>query len=611
MTSPVVSFIDTFSEENIFTGGDVKLKDVLALANKNYSRYFMSFLSTSTIRKILSEFADFDMDLATLLKQGKIPEIPGSLRGTEIREWDNAVEAIKEVEYYWEQVIDDTANKIIKKSKGHIDKSQARSQAEQQVKLDLEEFENVLEGAEEFSNLGKLLGANQGLKTSKVDQLALIQRIEQIFSSRVSKGKLDFRRYLVDPEYAEEIRLTYNTNKKCVNIFDVVDHIAQYNSIFKIFSAVLDTDYSISVKTRIYDIVYKEVKEQTNSSNMSDNYQKRLLGCVDNLVISKFLERSNITIPYLQNTVFVTELGQKITTKEDGFLTFDSPSSIGSFKYYFERVVIPNLKRGFIIKSENEKIVQIVDKSLSANQFVQSLVSSTHGETPLYKCDLDMLTVENSQDSKIRFQQYIKGLQQLSNIWVTDSLSLSDMFVLYNLIVNKNQYGSDRMTTIFDYLVRNSKEFSIINKYLKFVGNLDYSDAATTNPQTEIGNTITSNDIHVMDFLVGAASTVKYEKGQEDPSYIINTNDGPVFKIKKGRDSYESHDVLLPQISGESVDERLDRLWIRQAYFTLGGSFSNVVDELVNSIRNNSDKALDNLKDLLKKGILKIYRVCK
>nr|DAT77691.1 MAG TPA: hypothetical protein [Caudoviricetes sp.] len=33
---------------------------------------------------------------------------------------------------------------------------------------------------------------------------------------------------------------------------------------------------------------------------------------------------------------------------------------------------------------------------------------------------------------------------------VINNVPLSDLFVLYNLLVNKNQYGSDRLTTLFD-----------------------------------------------------------------------------------------------------------------------------------------------------------------
>ena len=37
------------------------------------------------------------------------------------------------------------------------------------IQKDIVEFENILEGADEFSNFGRLLGMNQGIKTSKIE----------------------------------------------------------------------------------------------------------------------------------------------------------------------------------------------------------------------------------------------------------------------------------------------------------------------------------------------------------------------------------------------------------------------------------------------------------
>jgi hypothetical protein len=49
---------------------------------------------------------------------------------------------------------------------------------------DIAEFENVLKGANEFSNFGRLLGMNQGLPTSKIDLNNLLQKIKDIVTSR-------------------------------------------------------------------------------------------------------------------------------------------------------------------------------------------------------------------------------------------------------------------------------------------------------------------------------------------------------------------------------------------------------------------------------------------
>lgn len=109
----------------------------------------------------------------------------------------------------------------------------------------------------------------------------------------------------------------------------------------------------------------------------------------------------------------LNELRQVVEAKEDGLLSFDSLSDVASFKYLFENSIIPNLKRGIVLDYQNGQVVQITDDSLKSNKFIQSLIKGDHRGMPLYKCDLDMLTTENSQNSKIKFQDYIKGLQEL------------------------------------------------------------------------------------------------------------------------------------------------------------------------------------------------------
>jgi hypothetical protein len=46
--------------------------------------------------------------------------------------------------------------------------------------------------------------------------------------------------------------------------------------------------------------------------------------------------------------------------------------------------------------------------------------------------------------------------------------TIADIFQLYNILVNTNQYGSERLTTTFKAC---SKKDSILNKYLSFIGN--------------------------------------------------------------------------------------------------------------------------------------------
>lgn len=599
MTSPAITFIDTITEANIFTGQDTSIQDAIKLARGDFKDYYKQFLSTRTLGLLSKEEKN-------RLGDGNLIENNFSEGSKEYVELENALSAIAETKDLLQSTVDAAVEATLKENPGRKAED-IREEIMKNIPLDIDEFENILEGANEFSNLGKILGLNQGLPTSKALLQKRIQDMQKILSDRikaVNKERpaddqiedipLDVKRYLTDPEYAQNIKDLYESVKKCINIFDIIDHIPQFNSIFKIFSAVLDIDHNISIKTRAYDSVYDQLKLE--GRYMSEQYQTRLLKGIDDAIIAKFVNNSGISIPYSGGTNMLNELRQVVEAKEDGLLSFDSLSDVASFKYLFENSIIPNLKRGIVLDYQNGQVVQITDDSLKANKFIQSLIKGDHRGMPLYKCDLDMLTTENSQNSKIKFQDYIKGLQELQKTKI-NGIALSDLFVLYNLVVNKNQYGSDRMTTLFDQFIQNNGQLSLIRKYLNYVGELDYSGA------------VAELNINILDLMKAAAAIVNSEIGQKDPTIIVNTDSGPELRIKSGRE-YVKWQEIVPQVPGETQDEYLNRIYNHNSYFVLGGSYSDAVDRQVQNLRVITDQTLDTLNNLIRQGALTIYKVC-
>ena len=601
MTSPAITFIDTITEANIFTGQDTSIQDAIKLARGDFKDYYKQFLSTRTLGLLSKEEIN-------RLGDGNLIQNNFSEGSKEYVELENALSAIAETKDLLQSTVDAAVEATLKENPGRKAED-IREEIMKSIPLDIDEFENILEGANEFSNLGKILGLNQGLPTSKALLQKRIQDMQKILSDRikaVNKERpaddqiedipLDVKRYLTDPEYAQNIKDLYESVKKCINIFDIIDHIPQFNSIFKIFSAVLDIDHNISIKTRAYDSVYDQLKLEGRF--MSEQYQTRLLKGIDDAIIAKFVNNSGISIPYSGGTNMLNELRQVVEAKEDGLLSFDSLSDVASFKYLFENSIIPNLKRGIILDYQNGQVVQITDDSLKSNKFIQSLIKGDHRGMPLYKCDLDMLTTENSQNSKIKFQDYIKGLQELQKTKI-NGIALSDLFVLYNLVVNKNQYGSDRMTTLFDQFIQNNGQLSLIREYLNYVGDLDYSGK------------VEELNINILDLMKSAAAIVNSEIGQKDPTIIVNTDSGPELRIKSGRQYVRWDEMqLVPQVPGESPDEYLNRIYNHNSYFVLGGSYSDAVDRQVQNLRVITDRTLDTLNNLIRQGALTIYKVC-
>lgn len=605
MTSPIVSFIDTITEQNIFTGQNLSIQDAIKIARGNYKDYYYSFLSNRTLSKLNN--LDNTSEIKKKLKQGITEGIENTFpKGSkEFIEFENALNAIKEIKYILESVIDTEVEAIYKATKRN--KEEIREEILNSIPQDIDEFENIFEGANEFSNFGRLLGFNQGLPTSKADLQERIQFIQKILSDREEKmgikGELlDVKKLFTDEEYKQQIIDRYDKVKLCINIFEIIDQIPQFHSIFEIFSAVLDIDHNISIKTKKFDVVYKELKEgEYKVGYMSKEWQTRLLKAIDNAIIAKFVNQLDIKIPYKKGSSLLNELRQVIPAAQDGEIEFNSLSDIASFKQLFENSIIPMLKQGKYIdiqkKGNKKEYIVVEDKSLMSNEFIQSLINGDDHDMPLYKCDIDMLTIENSPNSKVKFQKYIKGLQELQKIKI-NGISLSDIFVLYNLITNKNQYGSDRMTTLFDSFIQNTGQLSLIKKYLQFVGDLDYKGSEK------------DLQISIIDLMKEAAAIVNSEIGQKDPTIIVNTEDGPVLMIRQnGR--YVPFGEIVPKVDGETKDDTLARIYNQNSYFTLGGVYSETVNKLVDNLRNITDKTIDAINQLLRQGTIQLQKICK
>ena len=83
-----------------------------------------------------------------------------------------------------------------------------------------------------------------------------------------------------------------------------------------------------------------------------------------------------------------------------------------------------------------------------------------------------MSDIDLNAENNTAYQAILNGLLKLQSIKVTDKLTLADIFILYNLIVNKNMYGQDRMTRLFADVLGNK---TILDEYYSQIGQLDFS----------------------------------------------------------------------------------------------------------------------------------------
>ena len=487
---------------------------------------------------------------------------------------------------------------------------------------DATEFLNILEGANEFSNFGRLLGVNQGIKTTKIDLQKFENTFKCMFNDRYEKadltddqrsqfkafGELDVKKWFKDASYRKEVSDLYNQIKKCINIFEIFEHIEQFDAIRQLYDFTFVAEGDTTIKSKSFNTIISKLI--SDNPYVTKQYQKNLLREIDSAFINKFIQNQNYTIPIPDNVKVLTSEAALINSNSSS-LKLNNRASIASFKYLMESKIVPDLKNGIIYtldKDGNPKTV--TNSKLLSNLFIQSLRTGEDGGVDLLQSDIDMNLIDKSLITQKKYQKYSYALQELGSIQVSEGLTLADLFQLYNLIVNKNRYGSKRLSTLFNKIV-SSDSSAIINKYYQYLGELDYNGAVRFDFESDSNDTSGTLVLNYKDLLIQAASFVKSTKGQQDP-YVYTIENGIMTLFKKEGKIYLPVNEYMPRQSGESDDDYQERLVNEKNYFILGGRLSDMLIQKLEVIRKlqDTDKILSYLRDFTRRGLLDIQKSC-
>ena len=514
---------------------------------------------------------------------------------------------------------------------------------------DVNEFEQVFEGANEFSNFGRMLSINQGLVGKTEDLETVLQRFRNNIEQRekavklvdnngifkldtftnlvgsknvakymlVANGNFDPVKWLQDetiklpkvdekgkiltdeqgnPILEEEYsyrQLTseyYNYIKHTLNIFAAANYIPHFSNMFKLLGSECTVN-AFSTKSRILQSALRKVRNENPNLYIDSDYYSSMLRFASKLIITKFItENENFELPINKGARLFNSNRQLVRQLKSGTLRIDSEESIASFKYYFENVVIPGLQNGNLFKDREKNLL------VRRNEFIQSLTRDMDGDVPIWKTNINMSA--DSAYTTIQLAKYSKALSQLSNIEF-GSHNLADWFALYNLVVNNNRYGSDRLTKAFENFINefDRKGNSLINRYLSYIGEMDHKG----DDVDELFN-FTARDL-----FLAQAKPVSQLEGQTAP-VVIKIDDGiPRYYMRKG---YQYHEIpsMLPTISGESNLDRLSRFAAQRSFFLLGNPYSTYLAQVQMLLNSENPAAI--LSELIRTSTIQFKINC-
>ena len=329
-------------------------------------------------------------------------------------------------------------------------------------------------------------------------------------------GKFDVVKMLMDEEYKQVAKDYLHVIKGTVNAIDLVDTIPHYREIMNCLRTLLLADMSLAQKSRLI------AKLTTDGKTPSDKQLKGIIKYVDKLNIVNFLDECPIVIPHKATAGFNAYFDSVTVNRFD----LSTQEGVAGFKNFMETEFLAFLNKEYL----NNSLVGHIRKVL------------TDGRISL-ATDIDLLNPEVTTASRLSYDDILRGMAEFELVKYNDDYTITDMFQLYNLIVNNNQYGGERLTTTFKAC---SNPNSVLQTYLKYIGEVDYDFE-------------TSADYEQIDYLINAAPTVypASERYHYEPfiKVVDPVWDYTIKQYNKTTNSYKEY-PLLPSIYSQAVDEK-------------------------------------------------------
>ena len=352
---------------------------------------------------------------------------------------------------------------------------------------------DIIPGVEEQGILGALCGLNQGLRTRSFDKIKFTQRIENYFNRILSDALKVTRketsqhadvRLKVSEILGEDVTFDlfkFATNMDYQNkMISAMEYLYHTDNILKIittvphFKQMLHTwavDETLirkaSVRYNLEKELMQKVKPEGRQYSFNEQEHTQIKRYVNDMLILNWLfqEDLSINIPTDQKIYNITGNDDYSL---DGKLRLNDVHALASFKRLVETYIIPTLKQRDDLKD---------------NAFLNALTVTSEnlksGIKSYLKLPVPMMDIEKSVELEAAYNSYINAFDEISTIDF-GGMKLGDIFYLYNLIVNKDSFGQNSLTRLFENLVNSNKGSFLVNSFNEWIGDLDRSGDYST-----------------------------------------------------------------------------------------------------------------------------------
>lgn len=420
---------------------------------------------------------------------------------------------------------------------------------------------------------GQMLGINQGIRTDAYSIYSLTRRIENHINSRMEEKQkeglvgnfIPFRLYdFLNPDstmdsYRQQWIENYDIIKSSFNILHAIQRVPHFN---KMFDVLFTNNWLLSMFSAKYEIVNAVAREiekrnpywtQRNFDRiLNEKEYKQVERYVNDVLIMGWLSQQGFTYPLSKDSILYSVTSDTNRTEAPiPSQTLKDQYDFATFKYWMEHTLIPHLQE---------------DPNFKDNYFIKSLeyVSDENKVTKqiehYYRLPINMMSIEDSVKTQSIYDGYLRAFDEIQ-FKTVDGIRIADLFFLYNLIVNKDGYGQDSLTRIFENLVSQKNSTELIESFYNYISQID----ANIDGRQIIIDTIISPDI-IQDVENRIVTYVKGTKIKGNSRVITTMNSDYTFgapNLKKNWNIVKGSIFIKNETIPEAVSIKISPQTIR------------------------------------------------
>lgn len=351
-----------------------------------------------------------------------------------------------------------------------IDRNEELSEIEN-VELELKKLEtiadNIVPAMKEMELMGSMLGINQGMRTDNYAKFSYIQRIEGFIKERTNKP-FSLMEFLSNKVYRQEFIDEYEKVKSTYNILDVITKVPHFAKMFELLYVDDFLMRGFSVKNTLERRFANELMIDPNLKRINTKEFREISNYTNDVLIYNWISTMDkpLSIPVYEGHKYYDETGKEQThVGPRKSLSLNNVSGMASFKHLMDENIIPYLKNHTDFKD---------------NYFIRSLLPTiiedkrTGSIKEFYRLPLQMMNIDASPKTMVIYEKILQSFDEISNTTVEGlDWKIGDLFYLYNLLTNKDAFGANSMTRLFENLVGSENSTELINSYYNFISKLD------------------------------------------------------------------------------------------------------------------------------------------